>query len=189
MKKRWKKMPNSIVTALAKESGKSVKAVEKLWKKAKEITADSFGKTESEFTDRDWSYVTGVLKNMLGLEETVKKKKKVDLVESFISSEKSFDEFYEEDIFPVNPVDVIDYGVYEEEEDEEVEFSDEDEMDEMKNWYGEAEEKDDDKKDDKKGSKDDKKDKDDDEEDDDSESEDDDEEDGDKEKKDDKKED
>jgi len=51
------------LSSFAKQSGKSLSDVEKLWDKAKEIASDS-GRKE------DYAYITGVLKNMLKLEYT-----------------------------------------------------------------------------------------------------------------------
>ena len=91
-------MPNNIVTRFARRTGKSVKEVERLWNDAKEVTADSFGKKEKDFTEKDWKYTVAVLKNILGIEGRISKMtgKKKNLFESFISSEKTFDDFYEE---------------------------------------------------------------------------------------------
>lgn len=63
-------MPNNIVKGLADKSNKSVKEVEKLWDEAKNIAEQELGKKEKDFNDRDWKYVTGILKNMLDIEES-----------------------------------------------------------------------------------------------------------------------
>ena len=57
-------MPNNIVKSFAKKSGKSVKEVEKLWKKAEAIAKEE-GISKKSF----YSYITGTLKNMLNLKE------------------------------------------------------------------------------------------------------------------------
>ena len=62
-------MPSPYVNKLAKETGKSVSEVEKLWDKAKEITSDTFGKKEDDFGSKEYSYTTGIVKNMLGVKE------------------------------------------------------------------------------------------------------------------------
>ena len=59
-------MPNSIIKSFAKESGKSVGEVEKLWNQAKE-SAKKEGKKESD--DSFYAYVTGTLKKMLKISE------------------------------------------------------------------------------------------------------------------------
>lgn len=57
-------MPNSMVQSFAKKTGKSVDRVEHLWDKAKKIATDA-GRTD------DYAYITGVLKKMLGLKESL----------------------------------------------------------------------------------------------------------------------
>ena len=74
-------MPQAIFT-LAKQAGKSDKEAEKLWKKAKKITIDTFGK-------ENWDYTMGVYKQMLGINEAINP---VD----FVSSNKNAKEFIEQ---------------------------------------------------------------------------------------------
>ena len=111
-------MPSNVVQSFATKTGKSVSEVEKLWDKAKKSAADQ-GRAE------DYAYITGILKNMLGLGE---KTERVTL-KQFLESKKSFNELYEDAqvsgdftaITPTNPKDVIDYtGKDIEEEDEEL---------------------------------------------------------------------
>lgn len=71
-------MPAPSIKALAKKSGKSEAEAEKLWSKAKEEAKGSKlkdGSTvpdkESAFKDKDWAYVTGIFKKMLGLKESL----------------------------------------------------------------------------------------------------------------------
>lgn len=106
-------MPNNIVKDFAKKSGKSESEVEKLWKKAKEISSEEFGKDEKDFTDKEWSYTTGVLKNMLNLDEKEKKEKKPIFLESDLSAEE-----------------YLNYSLYPTEEDMEEPYEDEEEMEE-----------------------------------------------------------
>ena len=54
-------MPSSVVKSFSKKTNKSVKEVEKLWHRAKELAAEQ-GHTE------EYDYITGILKRMLKLE-------------------------------------------------------------------------------------------------------------------------
>jgi hypothetical protein len=56
-------MPANTVKSFADKTGKSVAEVEKLWDKAKAVAADA-GEAEN------FAYITGILKKMLGLNET-----------------------------------------------------------------------------------------------------------------------
>lgn len=113
-------MPSKTVISFAKKTGKSVKEVEKLWNEAKEVASDTFGKSEEEFSSKEWSYTIGVLKNMLGLDESKL------MLESFLSTEKSFDDFIVETqssgsvsaTTPINPIEVIDKDEFEEQEED-----------------------------------------------------------------------
>lgn len=64
-------MPANIVKSFADRTDKSQAEVEALWTKAKQQTADKFDKSEDGFGQEEWSYVTSILKKMLGLSETV----------------------------------------------------------------------------------------------------------------------
>jgi hypothetical protein len=57
-------MPNAVINSFAEKTGKSVAEVDKLWNKAKESAKES-GQGEN------YAYITGILKKMLGLNETV----------------------------------------------------------------------------------------------------------------------
>lgn len=74
-------MPANIVNSFAKKTGKSKKEIESYFKKATKIAADMGMKNR-------YDYITDILKNMLGIEESI-----TDL---FIKSKKNFNEFYEE---------------------------------------------------------------------------------------------
>lgn len=54
-------MPTSVVRSFAAQAGKTVKAVEKLWNKAKKLAAKA-GRKE------DYAYIVGILKKMLRIE-------------------------------------------------------------------------------------------------------------------------
>lgn len=56
-------MPSNVVKSFAEKTGKSEEEVEKLWDKAKDIA-----KKEGE--EENYAYITGVLKKMLGLNES-----------------------------------------------------------------------------------------------------------------------
>lgn len=64
-------MPSPYVKKLSQETGKSEKEIEKLWKKAKEIASEEFGKTEDDFGNKEYAYVTGIVKKMLGVDESI----------------------------------------------------------------------------------------------------------------------
>jgi hypothetical protein len=63
-------MPTPMVKEFAKESGKSVKSVEKLWKQAKKKVAEQYPKI-SEKNPRFWKLTTSILKKMIKLDESV----------------------------------------------------------------------------------------------------------------------
>lgn len=64
-------MPTPYVQKLAKETGKPVAEVEKLWDKAKKIASEDFGKPESQFGSKEFSYVIGIVKQMVGKHEDI----------------------------------------------------------------------------------------------------------------------
>lgn len=57
-------MPANIVKSFADKTGKSEQEVDKLWNKAKEVAVEA-GEAEN------YAYITGILKKMLGLNETI----------------------------------------------------------------------------------------------------------------------
>lgn len=82
-------MASPYVVKLAKETGKTEKEVEKLWDKAKEITAETLGTPESKFGNKEYAYTTGIVKNMLGIKEDVLNPSK------FLESDVSAKEYIE----------------------------------------------------------------------------------------------
>jgi len=72
-------MPDNIVKSFADKSGKSVDEVETLWDKAKKITKDQYDVDVD--SDRFYQITTGMLKNMLGIEE----KFNIDLLETYLN--------------------------------------------------------------------------------------------------------
>lgn len=89
MEKNMKESVN-VIKSLAKKSGKSEKEVEKLWKEAVKIAEESFGKKEKDFDDREFRYVTGILKKMLKINEGT------ELVKNFLNSDKPAKDFVKE---------------------------------------------------------------------------------------------
>jgi len=83
-------MPSPYIKKLAKETGKSENELEKFWDKAKKIAAEDFGVSEDNFESKHWKYVTGIVKNMAGVNE------KVYSVQEFLESSKSVDEYITE---------------------------------------------------------------------------------------------
>lgn len=63
-------MPNNIVKTFAEKTGKGFQEVEKLWDKAKKIVEKEYPDVEKN-SEKFYQIVTGVLKNMLGIEEDV----------------------------------------------------------------------------------------------------------------------
>lgn len=82
-------MPSPYIKQLARQTGKSEKELEDLWKQAKEITSETFGKPEKDFGDREYSYATGVVKQSLGLKEEIQD------VSKFIKSDLDADQYIE----------------------------------------------------------------------------------------------
>lgn len=93
------KEANNVIIGLAKKSGKSEKDVEKLWKDAVKIAAETFGKKEKDFGDKEFKYVTGILKKMLKIKESS------NLVYNFLKSDKPAKEFVQETIQGAQPSD------------------------------------------------------------------------------------
>lgn len=89
-------MPSPYVKKLASETGKSVAEIEKLWDKAKGITADTFGKSEDDFGTKEYKYTVGIIKNMLGVNEMV-----LD-PSIFLKSGKSAKDFIKETVVSAN---------------------------------------------------------------------------------------
>lgn len=59
-------MPTPYIKKMAKETGKSLKKLEKLWKKAEKIAGDKFTKEDDAFHP----YVMGIFQRMLGVHES-----------------------------------------------------------------------------------------------------------------------
>jgi len=60
-------MPLPALKSLASKAGTTLPKAEKAWEKAKAQRAKDTGKKEKAFTDRDWTYVMGVTKRIIGL--------------------------------------------------------------------------------------------------------------------------
>lgn len=61
-------MPAALLKNFSKETKTSLKEVERLWKKAKEIVSDEYPEIPED-DNRHWALVTGILKKMLGIRE------------------------------------------------------------------------------------------------------------------------
>jgi hypothetical protein len=64
-------MPSKVIKSFAKKSGKTEKAVEKLWDKAKTVVGKEYKKVKPD-SDKFYALTTGVLKKMLKLNEDQK---------------------------------------------------------------------------------------------------------------------
>lgn len=64
-------MLSPYIRSLVKLSGEPEEKIEKLWKEAKKISMDTFGKKEEEFEDKEYSYTIGIVKQMLGIKEEI----------------------------------------------------------------------------------------------------------------------
>ena len=76
--------------ALSRETGKSVKELEPIWRNAKEITSDTFGKREKDFGSKEYSYARETALSMMGVREEL-----LDVTQ-FLNSEASAKEYIEQ---------------------------------------------------------------------------------------------
>lgn len=83
-------MPSPYVKNLAKETGKSVRDIEKVWKRAKGIASETLGVYEDDFGAKEYKYTVGIVKNILGVREEI-----ID-PSSFVESDKSAKDFLKE---------------------------------------------------------------------------------------------
>jgi hypothetical protein len=60
-------MPTAYIQQVAKDLKRPVSEIEKYWSKAKKIAAKKFDKKQAQY----WAYVTGIFKNILGLNKSV----------------------------------------------------------------------------------------------------------------------
>lgn len=83
-------MPISpYVKKLQKETEKSVEELQEHWNKAKEITEETFGVSQEEFTDREYEFAYETTYRILGLDEQFN-------IAEFIQSDLSAKEFIEQ---------------------------------------------------------------------------------------------
>lgn len=68
-------MPNPVMKSFAKQSGKKVKTVEKLWKKCEKIVKKEYDIDEE--SERFYPLVVGCLKNLLDIKKDDKEQKDV----------------------------------------------------------------------------------------------------------------
>lgn len=59
-------MPNAVVKAYAKKTGKSAEHIERWWKEAEEQAKKKFKKKGPHY----WAYVNGIVKRRGGIDET-----------------------------------------------------------------------------------------------------------------------
>jgi hypothetical protein len=59
------------VKELVKETGMSERDIKPVWKKAKEITVETFNKEEEDFTSKEYNYTLETARRMLGLDESI----------------------------------------------------------------------------------------------------------------------
>jgi hypothetical protein len=83
-------MPANIIKSWSKKYDIPEKEMEKKWKEAVKITEEEFSIKEEEFGDSEFAYVTGVLKNMLGIKES-----KSNPIEVFLNSSYSAKQYIE----------------------------------------------------------------------------------------------
>ena len=126
-------MPSPYVNKLSKETGKSISEIEVLWKKAKDVTAETFGKTEDDFGSKEYSYCVGIVKNMLGIEE------KYNDPEAFMNSDLSAYEYIHEDTNISGNFSVGDNNPVIPPEDIEEDGDEDEEDDSLEHIYGAAE--------------------------------------------------
>lgn len=81
-------MPSPLLKKLAKETGKKEKELEKYWKQAKEIAADTFGKDPKDFGNKEFAFVTTTTKRLAGIREAID-------INEFLDSDMTADEFLE----------------------------------------------------------------------------------------------
>lgn len=59
-------MPTPFLKKLSEDKGISMEKLEGWWDEAKSQASDRFNKPVSEFTDKQWAYVTGIVKRRAG---------------------------------------------------------------------------------------------------------------------------
>ncbi len=87
-------MPSPYVRKVALETGKPIEEVEKHWQESKDIAVETLGKVEKNFTNEDFNYAIGILKNKMGIHDNIRVKDFVDsdtsaknYIETLISSQ------------------------------------------------------------------------------------------------------
>lgn len=68
-------MPNNVVKAYSKETGKSAEHIEKWWKEAEAEALKKFGKKSDQY----WAYVNGIVERRGKLKHGKRKHKKEDV--------------------------------------------------------------------------------------------------------------
>jgi hypothetical protein len=83
-------MPNAVLQSFAKKTGKSLDTLEKYWNVAVKEAEKTFNKKQKDFTDKQYAFVTGMVKNMAGIKESR------ELTKKFLESKKSAKQFIED---------------------------------------------------------------------------------------------
>ena len=90
-------MPNKTLIAMAKKAGISTNKAEEYWSRAKEIYKKRIHNIpEDLWTDRDWAYVMGIVKEMIKTTKTPVHTEEAKIRESLRAQEStilSFEEF------------------------------------------------------------------------------------------------
>jgi hypothetical protein len=82
-------MPNAYINSLAKETGKSKESLEKKWNLAVE-DAKSLGQGDN------YKYINAIFKKLAKVDEMIERQQTKNFVQSFVESDKKFDDFVEE---------------------------------------------------------------------------------------------
>jgi len=75
-------MPSNIIKSWSKDLDIPESKMEEYWEKSIKIAEDSLSKTEDDFDDNDYAYVVGILKNMIGYEDSTN-----ESIEDFLNSD------------------------------------------------------------------------------------------------------
>ena len=82
-------MNSPFVKKLSIELGKPEEEINQIWVESKKLTAETFGITEEEFTQREILYTEEIVRDALGVHREI-------TIADFINSEKSAREFIDE---------------------------------------------------------------------------------------------
>ncbi len=88
-------MPNAVLKSYSKKYGLPISKLEKDWDFAIKETERTFGKSESNFKDKEWKYTMELLKIKNNINEGKEVKAKSSITEAFLKSKLSAREFFE----------------------------------------------------------------------------------------------